>query len=176
MATRKTMRRRSRASGRPTKRRVDAIALLRQDHQRVLELFDRFENVRGNDRKERLAEQICRELQIHATIEEEIFYPAVREAIDDSDLMDEATVEHQSAKELIAQIEAMSADDDLYDAKVTVLGEYVRHHVKEEQGEMFKKVRQANLDLRELGDRLRERKAELEKGGPVAALKRRLAL
>jgi hypothetical protein len=137
-------------------------------------MFDRFENVSGSDRKERLAEQICSELEVHAQLEEEIFYPAVRAAIDADDLMDEATVEHQSAKELIAQIRAMSPDDELYDAKVTVLGEYVKHHVKEEQGEMFPQARRSGVDLKQLAEQMRERKGELTKGGPIAAVRRML--
>jgi hypothetical protein len=155
-----------RASRRPQRaaRREDAIAMLRADHERVEEMFDRFENVRGAERKEKLVEEICRELEVHTTLEEEIFYPAVREAIDDDDLMDEATVEHQSAKELIAQLRAMGAEDDLYDAKVTVLGEYVKHHVKEEQREMFPQARSSGVDLMELGEQMRARKEDLTTG------------
>src|ERR1700710_1323492 len=100
----------------------DALALLRADHQMVQELFDKYEKTRSEDRKGAIAEQICKELTVHAQIEEEIFYPAAREAIRQEDLIDEATVEHQSAKDLIAQIEGGSPGDDLYDAKVKVLG------------------------------------------------------
>jgi hemerythrin superfamily protein len=98
---------------------------------------------------------------VHATTEEEIFYPAAREAVDDDDLLDEAEVEHASAKDLIAQIEAGSPSDPLYDAKVKVLGEYVRHHVKEEEGELFPKVKKAKVDLAELGLAIVARKEEL---------------
>ena len=98
---------------------------------------------------------------MHATIEEELFYPAAREAEVDADLLDEAEVEHASAKELIAQIEAMSPDEDLYDAKVTVLGEYIDHHVKEEEGELFPKCRKSDMDLEGLGEALAARKQEL---------------
>jgi hypothetical protein len=150
--------------------------LLREDHARVQEMFRRFENTRGTERKEKLVERICLELQVHTHVEEELFYPSVREAIDDPNLMDEALVEHQSAKELIAQLQAMSADDELYDAKVTVLGEYIRHHVKEEQGEMFPKARESGLDLRALGERMSERKAQLMNSGPIGAVRRRIAL
>jgi hemerythrin-like domain-containing protein len=156
-----------RASRRPQRRaarREDAIAMLRADHARVEEMFDRFENVRGAERKEKLVEEICRELEVHTTLEEEIFYPAVREAIDDDDLMDEATVEHQSAKELIAQLRSMGADDDLYDAKVTVLSEYIKHHVKEEHQEMFPQARSSGVDLMELAEQMRARKEELTTG------------
>lgn len=152
---------------RPSKRRgtarsADAIALLKADHAKVQDLFSQFEKARSDDRKQTLAQQICAELTVHTTIEEEIFYPAAREALDDDDLVDEADVEHASAKELIAQIQGGSPDDDKWDAKVTVLGEYIKHHVKEEQNEMFPKLRKAELDLRALGDQLRARKQELQ--------------
>ena len=109
-----------------------------------------------------MVEPICSELTVHTTIEEEIFYPAVREAIDDEDLMDEADVEHASAKELIAQLEAANPGDDQYDAKVTVLGEMIDHHVKEEEGEMFPKARKADIDSAALGEEMAARKAELK--------------
>lgn len=171
----KTARRspRSRSTRRASSRKPDALRMLKDDHQRVQTLFERFERARGADQKEKLAETICGELTVHAQLEEEIFYPAVREAIDDDDLMNEAEVEHTSAKELIAQIEASSPSDDKYDAMVTVLGEYVRHHVKEEEQEMFKKVRQTDLDLAELAQRLKERKESLQ-GGPASRLVGRL--
>ena len=109
-----------------------------------------------------LARQICHELTVHAQIEEEIFYPALRGAIKETDLVAEAEVEHQSAKDLIAQIEAMDTADEKFDAKVTVLGEYVDHHVKEERNEMFPKARAARkLDLLAMRDQLMERKEEL---------------
>ena len=120
----------------------DAIALLRADHRTVQALFETYEKTRSADRKSALCAQICKALKVHTQIEEEIFYPAARGAIRDDDLLDEATVEHQSAKELIAQIESGKPGDKLYDAKVQVLGEYIRHHVKEEQNEMFPKVQQ----------------------------------
>jgi hemerythrin superfamily protein len=142
----------------------DAIALLKADHQTVQELFDKYEKTRSEERKGALAEQICHELTVHAQIEEEIFYPAAREALRDEDLVDEATVEHQSAKDLIAQIQGGKPGEELYDAKVKVLGEYIRHHVKEEQNEMFPQVRKTKLDLRELGERLQARKQELIAG------------
>ena len=147
----------------------DAIALLRADHQEVQNLFDKFEKTRSDDRKAALAEQICNELTVHAQIEEEIFYPAAREAVRDKDLLDEATVEHQSAKDLIAQIESSKPGDELFDAKVKVLGEYIRHHVKEEQNELFPQVRKTKLDLKALGERLMARKQQLMAGGGSAA-------
>ena len=146
----------------------DALALLRADHQAVQQLFQQFEKTRSEDRKAALAEQICNELTVHAQIEEEIFYPAVREAIRDEDLIDEATVEHQSAKDLIAQIESGGPQGELFDAKVKVLGEYINHHVREEQNEMFPQVRKTKLDLKELGQRLQERKMQLMEGAESA--------
>src|SRR5689334_22434705 len=109
----------------------DAISLLKADHAKVQDLFDQFSKARSSSRKQALTLEICMELKIHTTIEEEIFYPAARKAIDDNDLLDEATVEHQSAKELIAQIEEGSPGEELWDARVTMLGEYIKHHVKE---------------------------------------------
>lgn len=152
---------RKKASKSAPRRAANAITLLKADHTAVQELFDKYEKTRSDDRKAALAEQICNELKVHTQIEEEIFYPAVREAIRDQDLLDEATVEHASAKDLIAQIEEGKPGDDLFDAKVTVLGEYVKHHVKEEQNELFPKVRKTKLDLQELGEKLQARKEEL---------------
>jgi hemerythrin superfamily protein len=160
-----TSRKSSSSSRRSSRQPSDALALLRTDHQAVQQLFQQFEKTRSEDRKAALAERICNELTVHAQIEEEIFYPAVREAIREEDLIDEATVEHQSAKDLIAQIESSGPQGELFDAKVTVLGEYVNHHVKEEQNEIFPQVRKAKLDLKELGQRLQERKLELMESG-----------
>ena len=143
----------------------DATALLKRDHAEVRKLFKEYdklaEDEADGEERQALAEQICTMLTAHATIEEEIFYPAAREADVESDLLDEAEVEHQSAKELIAQIESMSPDDELYDAKVKVLGEYVDHHVQEEEGELFPQCRKAEMDLAALGEELAERKSEL---------------
>jgi hemerythrin superfamily protein len=139
----------------------DAIALLKADHRTVEELFEKFEGAKGDGAKEKIARQICLELTVHAQIEEEIFYPACRDALQDNDdLLDEATVEHASAKDLIAQLQSSSADDDMYDAKVKVLGEYIDHHVKEEQNELFPKVR-PKIDRRELGEQMQARKEQL---------------
>jgi len=143
----------------------DAIALLTADHKAVKAMFQTFEKLKEledrEDEKVELVKRICAELKIHTTIEEEIFYPAVREAIDDDDLMDEADVEHASAKELIAELEDASPGDDHYDAKVTVLGEMIEHHVEEEEGEMFPKARKA-IDVEEVGAALAARKKELK--------------
>jgi hemerythrin superfamily protein len=139
----------------------DAIALLKADHKEVAEMLEKFETARST--KGKLAQQICRALTMHAQIEEEIFYPAAREALGDEgkDLLDEARVEHSSLKELVGQIEGLGPDDDLFDAHVKVLGEYVKHHVKEEEGEMFPKLRKSDMDLVEVGAQLVGRKKEL---------------
>jgi hemerythrin-like domain-containing protein len=145
-------------------REFDAIALLTEDHKAVKKLFDAYQSLIDDDgnakQKKELAAKICRELTVHARIEEEIFYPAVRDEIDDDDLMDEAMVEHASAKALIGQIEGGSPSDEFFDAKVIVLGEYVDHHVKEEQNEMFPKARK-KIDVEAIGAELKERKEEL---------------
>jgi hypothetical protein len=142
----------------------DAIALLKDDHKKVKKLFKEFDKLKekGSDAdKHALVQIICTELTVHAQIEEDIFYPAVRKSIDDEDLMNEAEVEHASAKDLIKQIQTMPVSDAYYDAKVTVLGEYVDHHVEEEQNEMFKKARKAKVDMEKLGKKMATRKRAL---------------
>lgn len=144
---------------------VDAITLLTEDHEHVKSMFEQYESLgeRAHASKKKLATQICTELTKHATAEEEIFYPAVRAAggKEKEELVDEATVEHASAKELIAQILEMESTEELFDAKVKVLGELIEHHVKEEEGEMFPQARKAGLDLDLLGQQIAERKAEI---------------
>lgn len=146
---------------------LDAIDLLTADHREVKALFKAYDKLVKDEadagEKQVVAAQICVMLTAHASAEEELFYPAAREVLgDDEDLVDEADVEHASAKALIAQIETGSPDDDpLYDAKVKVLGEYIDHHVKEEEGEMFPKVLKSDLDLDALGEAITARKAEL---------------
>jgi len=139
----------------------DAIALLKADHRKVEDLFGKYEKSRA--KKADIAKQICMELTIHTMIEEEIFYPACREAGVDSDKMDEANVEHDGAKALIAELEAGTPDDDFYDAKVKVLSEEIKHHVKEEEqkGGIFSLAREAELDLAALGQQMAARKKEL---------------
>ena len=138
------------------------------DNERVAKLFEQFEKLKqkggDDDSKDEIVNHICAELSIHAQIEEEIFYPVVRDSLDADDLLDEAEVEHAGAKDLIAQLESMQPSDPLYDAKVIVLGEYIKHHVKEEQDEMFPKVKKAKIELRALGDELMQRKQELMAG------------
>lgn len=139
----------------------EATALLRADHKKVSQLFEQFDSARSSARKKRLVSQICTELTVHAQIEEEIFYPAVQRSLKDKELVPEATVEHATLKGLIAQIEDVEPDGEMYDAKVKVLSEYVKHHVKEEQNEMFKKARATSLDMKALGAELAARKANL---------------
>ena len=160
-----------RSSGASKTLKNEAIAQLTADHVRVKKLFkqyDRLAQAEASDKqKQDLAALICAELTAHATAEEEIFYPAARAAIDKVDLIDEADVEHASAKDLIAQIEASSPSDGHYDAKVKVLGEYINHHVQEEEGEIFPKVRKAKVDTVALGEQIAARKEEImrEKSG-----------
>lgn len=139
----------------------DATTLLRADHKQVNELFDAYEKARAPAKKKELVAQICRELTVHAQVEEEIFYPAVKDALKDKELVPEATVEHATLKDLIAQVEGVEPDGEMFDAKIKVMSEYVKHHVKEEQSEMFPKAKATKLDMKELGARIATRKEEL---------------
>lgn len=139
----------------------EAIALLRADHKLVDDLFKEYEKTRSNVRKKQLVAIICKELSVHAQIEEEIFYPAFKEALKDKELIPEATVEHATLKDLIAQVEGVEPDGEMFDAKIKVMSEYVKHHVKEEQNEIFPKAKESKLDLVALGAKLAERKTEL---------------
>jgi hemerythrin superfamily protein len=143
----------------------DAIKLLKDDHRQVEEWFEEFEKTNSGSKKQKLANNICLALEVHTQIEEEIFYPACREAGLEEDLMDEADVEHDGAKKLIAEIEDGKPGDDHWDAKVKVLSEMIKHHVKEEEQRdgMFAKAKKADLDLDALGEELRARKMELMK-------------
>lgn len=151
----------TRASG--SARRQDAIALLKADHRQVEEWFSQFENTSSSSRKQDLASKICAALKAHTAIEEEIFYPAFLEATEEKDIHHEAEVEHDGAKKLIAEIERSGPQDDYFDARVTVLSEMIKHHVKEEEKRdgMFAKARQADMDLMALGEQLKARKAEV---------------
>jgi hemerythrin superfamily protein len=140
---------------------TDAIALLEADHREVDAYFEAFEQANSDTEKKRLADKICLALRIHTQIEEELFYPPARQATGDGDLIDEALVEHTGAKTLIVQIEAMRPGQPLYDARVKVLGEQVRHHVEEEESDLFPEVRQTRIDLEALGAKLAARKVEL---------------
>jgi hemerythrin superfamily protein len=157
----------SKSASRGTKK-SDAISLLKSDHREVEGWFAQFEKTGSDRKKQELAQKICAALRAHTTIEEEVFYPAFLEATGDEDIHHEAEVEHDGAKKLIAEIEAAGPDDDYFDAKVTVLSEMIKHHVKEEEqrGGMFSKARGSDMDLDELGAQLQRRKAEVMAENP----------
>lgn len=153
------------SAGKTSRASPDAIKMLTDDHAEVKAMFKAYDGLvkadAEDEEKVALATQICDALTVHATVEEEIFYPAARDEIQEQDLLDEAEVEHASAKDLIAQIQTAQPSEPLYDAKIKVLAEYIEHHVKEEEGELFPKVRKSGLDLKALGEELLSRKQEL---------------
>lgn len=153
----------ARKSGTPARapKNQDAVALLRADHKKVSGLFEAFDKARSPSKKKALVAEICTELTVHTAIEEEIFYPAVKQALRDKELVPEANVEHASVRDLIAQVEGVEPDGEMYDAKVKVMGEFVKHHVKEEHNEMFPKAKKTRLDLVALGAEMAARKQEL---------------
>ena len=144
----------------------NAFDVLEEDHREVEEWFDEYDELKDSDedRKVDLAEKICLALKVHAQIEEEIFYPQAREASQDNDLVDEALVEHSTVKNLIGEIEAMEVGEELYDAKIRVLGEMVKQHIKEEEEELFPELQSTKMDLDAVGKELAERKEELMAG------------
>jgi hemerythrin superfamily protein len=156
---------RSQSQNRETKTQAaspSAFELLEQDHREVEEWFAEFDELNeDDDLKAELAGKICLALKVHAQMEEEIFYPQARETTKDNDLIDEAVVEHATVKNLITEIEAMEVGEELYDAKMRVLGEMVKHHIKEEEEELFPELEAAKLDLNALGKEIAERKEEL---------------
>jgi hypothetical protein len=163
------MRNSTQESGRTARRRrpgagKDAIKLLKADHRQVEGWFSQVQKAKKPERKQELAEKICKALKVHTKIEEEIFYPAFLAATQDTDMHHEAEVEHAGAKRLIGEIEAMGPDDEYYDAKLKVLSEMIKHHVKEEEqpGGMFAEARKSDMDLDDLGQRMTARKKELE--------------
>jgi len=146
--------------------RSDAYSILKEDHQKVQKLFEEFQKLHDQDGDSEelraIAEEICTELTIHAQVEEELFYPALRERIEEQDLLDEAKVEHESARMLIEMIENEDGDEELFAARVVVLGEYVNHHIEEEQKQIFPAAKKAKLDADALGEAIRTRKEELQ--------------
>lgn len=140
---------------------ASAVALLKADHREVEGFFEQFESAKGKAEKAELARKICTALKVHTQVEEELFYPAARKATKDDDLLDEAAVEHDGAKYLIEQIEAMQPGDELYDAKVKVLSEQIHHHVEEEENELFPEAEASKLDLDALGKEMAELKQTL---------------
>jgi hemerythrin-like domain-containing protein len=138
-----------------------ALELLEQDHREVEEWFDEYDELQEDDDKAELAEKICLALKVHTKIEEEIFYPQARKATKDNDLLDEAIVEHASAKRLIEEIESMEVGEDLYDAKMRVLGEQIKQHIREEEEELFPEIESAKMDVEAVGKQMAARKDEL---------------
>lgn len=143
--------------------------MLKDDHREVKGWFANYDKTEDDKAKQEIADKICLALTVHTQIEEEIFYPAAYDAIEDDDLLDEAEVEHASAKELIAQIQAGKVGDPLFDAKVTVLGEYINHHVEAEETELFPECHDSKMNLKTLGEQMAARKAELMAEAPRAA-------
>jgi hypothetical protein len=141
---------------------LSALELLEQDHRQVEEWFEEYDKLKGdNKQKGELAQRICLALEVHARIDEEVFYTQAREATKDNDLINESLVEHATVKNLISEIEEMEASDDLYDAKIRVLGEMVKHHIQEEEEELFPELESAEIDLEALGKEVSERKEAL---------------
>jgi hemerythrin superfamily protein len=141
---------------------INAFDLVEQDHRQIEEWLDEFDEMKeGDKRKGELAEKICVALKVHSQIEEEIFYPQARDATKDDDLIDEAIVEHGTVKNLIGEIEKMKVDDELYDAKVRVLGEMVKRHIREEEEEIFSKLQSTKMEIDAVGKELAERKEAL---------------
>lgn len=147
----------------------NALAVLKKDHDTVKDLFEQFEEARNLKEKVKIAKEAIEELKIHATIEEEIFYPAVRRKMDDKDLLNEANEEHHVAKLLIAELCQMDTKDEYFEAKFTVLSENIRHHIREEEGEMFPEVRSLDLDLEALGHTMLDMKDQLKRDGVPAS-------
>lgn len=143
----------------------NAFTLLKDDHKKVKKLFKEFQSIKKRDdsdeRKSELTKEICREIKVHTQLEEEIFYPSARQAIGDEDVMEEAGIEHASVKQLVSQLESMEPGDPHYDAIVKVMSEYVEHHVREEEDQMFPMLKKAKLDAKGLGEQITRRKEEL---------------
>jgi hemerythrin superfamily protein len=161
---------RKRSSSSSRTKLVDAVALLKADHRQVEQWFSQFEKADRASKKQQLASSICDALIVHTSIEEEIFYPAFLEAKRDKNMHHEAIVEHAGAKALIAEIQRMAPSDDYFDAKVKVLSEMIKHHVKEEEqpGGMFSEAKKSEMDLRGLGEELLARKKELQSTAEAA--------
>jgi hemerythrin superfamily protein len=157
MATTTRSKRSTKSRGR---RLPEALQMLKDDHERVKSMFDDFRKADSPEEKEQLAERICDDLTLHAELEETCFYPAIREAMEEEELVNEADVEHATAKDLIAKIQGCDASDQHFSAMVNVLGEVVKHHIGEEEGEIFKQVKKAELDLDALAERMAEFKRD----------------
>lgn len=151
------------------KKEEDAIKLLKEDHKKVKDLFDEFEDTDDNEEKKEIALKACAELKVHAKVEEEIFYPAADEELEDEELVAEAHEEHHVVKQLIEELEGGDLEPTVFNAKFTVLAENVRHHIKEEEGELFPEVKDTDIDLEDMGLRLMERKQQLQQDVALAA-------
>ena len=143
----------------------NATQMIRQDHKKVEGLFKKFEQTKGSQAKRRLAETAMAELEVHAALEEEIFYPAVKREVDDGSMVQEAMEEHQTVKQLISELKGMKEADDEFESQFSQLVENVQHHVQEEENEMLPKVEESELDLNSLGEQMSQRKQELQNGG-----------
>jgi hemerythrin-like domain-containing protein len=159
----------AKAQGKASAHAEDAAKLLVEDHRKVQRIFDKFKKLKSGDveKKQDLVRTACTELRIHAMLEEEIFYPAVREKLDETGLIDEAEVEHAVAKQLIGELEEMTPEEEMYDAKFTVLGEYVNHHVAEEEKEIIPQAKKAKVDMQALGKEIQQRRQELRQQAGV---------
>lgn len=142
-------------------RQPEAISMLIEDHQKVQKLFKTFDRTEDEQQQEELAKQICNELTVHTELEEQVFYPAAREVLEKSDTVDEAEIEHQVAKELVEKIKQSRPQDDEFCALVTVLCEYVNHHIEEEQTELFPQLKKTEIDFDALGEEMQQKKQEL---------------
>src|SRR6185436_18745620 len=151
----------------PTKdKSTNAITMLKEDHEKVKDLFERFEETNGSATKAKIVSEALKALKVHATIEEELFYPALRQKIDDEDgIMDEANEEHHVAKVLMAELEEMTGDEGHWEAKFKVLAESIRHHIKEEEGTMFKQAKKTDIDFDALGSQMATLKQKLMRDG-----------
>jgi len=164
-ANRKSASSRAKSTTRKTaasSREKDAIQLLKSDHREVEKLFKQFQDASEDERRMQLCEQICMELMAHTEIEEEIFYPTCRQFLKDDEIVNEALVEHQAAKDLIEEIRSMDASDEMFDARMQVLQEQIEHHVEEEEKELFPNVQKSDMDLKNVGQQLMERKKALQ--------------
>jgi len=163
-SSRKSASSKSRSTARKTTssaRQKDAVQLLKADHRAVEKLFSQFEKASGEQRKMQLARKICMELKVHSQLEEELVYPTSREFLKDDEIVNEALIEHQAAKDLIEQIQGMDASDEMFEAKVTVLQEQIEHHVQEEEKEYFPQLQKSDMDLKAIGQQIAMRKKEL---------------
>lgn len=148
----------------------DALSILKKDHGKVQKIFQNFDKAEDEATRQKLVESACNELTIHTQVEEELFYPAARQVLSDGKLLDEASVEHESASQLIDKLQEMQPGQDKYEAIFTVLGEYVNHHIREEEDDLFPKVKKSELDLEALGQRIMERKEQLKAAVGLASI------